>query len=69
MNVQVTCVTWGAPRTGNAAFAQLYNATVPDTWMMINGQDAVPRSGKLWRLYSRPGHMVIINSQGDLLVR
>ena len=32
-------------------------------------QDAVPRSGKFWRLYSRPGHMCLINPQGDLIVR
>lgn len=37
--------------------------------MLRQGQDAVPRSGKFWRLYSRPGNVVIINSQGDLLVR
>ena len=34
---QVLCYTFGAPRTGNAAFAELYNQTVPDTWMLING--------------------------------
>ena len=33
---QVTCVTYGAPRTGNAAFAELFNKTVPDTWQIIN---------------------------------
>ena len=35
----------------------------------LSEQDAVPRSGKFWRLYSRPGHMAIINSMGDLIVR
>ena len=35
---QVLCYTFGAPRTGSAAFAELYNQTVPDTWMLINGQ-------------------------------
>ena len=138
--MQVLCYTFGAPRTGNAAFAELYNRTVSDTWMLINGQvwhlsvspcrcsvtwmtphpfrpgvwggilagirpsrwkalttalmtsrgnmhprwvvpcanyiisaslaqDAVPRSGKFWKLYSRPGHMCVINSMGDLIVR
>ncbi len=27
------------------------------------------RSGKFWKLYKRPGHRVIINSDGDLIVR
>lgn len=29
-----------APRTGNHAFAREYNAAVPDSWQIINGQDA-----------------------------
>lgn len=27
------------------------------------------RGGKFWKLYKRPGHRVIINSDGDLIVR
>ena len=32
-------------------------------------QDAVVRGGKLIRMYKRPGHRVIINTDGDLIVR
>ena len=28
--------TYGAPRTGNHAFARDYEATVPQTWQIIN---------------------------------
>ena len=36
--VEVVCYTFGAPRTGNHAFARDYNHMVPDTWSIINGQ-------------------------------
>ncbi len=36
--VDVSCYTFGAPRTGNHAFAREYNAAVPDTWSIINDQ-------------------------------
>ena len=42
---------------------------VPDTFHVINDQDAVPRSGKFIALYKRGGHRVIINSVGDMIVR
>ena len=37
-DVEVTCYTFAAPRTGNHAFAQDYNALIPDTWSIINDQ-------------------------------
>ena len=37
-NIEVVCYTFAAPRTGNHAFARDYNATIPDTWSVINGQ-------------------------------
>ena len=37
-NVELVCYTFAAPRTGNHAFARDYNATVPDTWSVINDQ-------------------------------
>ncbi|KAK9817768.1 hypothetical protein WJX72_001918 [[Myrmecia] bisecta] len=68
-HLQVCCYAYGAPRTGNHAFARLYNMAVPDTWHVINGQDAVAQEGKFLVLYKRPGHRVIINIRGDLIVR
>jgi predicted lipase len=35
---RVICYTFGAPRTGNHAFADDYNQVVPDTWSIINDQ-------------------------------
>ena len=36
--VSISCYTFGAPRTGNRAFAREYDAAVPDTWSVINDQ-------------------------------
>ena len=36
--VEVMCYSFGAPRTGNHAFAADYNRVVPDTWSIINEQ-------------------------------
>ena len=37
-HVEVMCYSFGAPRTGNHAFATDYNRVVPDTWSIINDQ-------------------------------
>ena len=39
------------------------------TWHVINDQDAVARAPKFLFLYKRTGHSVIINHDGDMLVR
>ncbi|KAA6428794.1 MAG: hypothetical protein FRX49_01669 [Trebouxia sp. A1-2] len=49
-DVEVMCYSFGAPRTGNHAFAADYNRVVPDTW-----SDVVTRGGKFFFLYKRPG--------------
>ena len=36
--LDISCYTFGAPRTGNHAFARDYNAAVEDTWSIINDQ-------------------------------
>ena len=38
VGVGVACYSFGAPRTGNHAFARDYNHLVPDTWSIINDQ-------------------------------
>ena len=35
---KITCYTFGCPRTGNHAFAKLFNGIVKDTWHVINDQ-------------------------------
>ena len=37
-SIHVSCYTFGAPRTGNHAFARDYQSLVPDTWGLINDQ-------------------------------
>jgi hypothetical protein len=37
--VSMTTYTFGAPRTGNTAFAKEYGHYMPDCWSIINGQD------------------------------
>ena len=32
-------------------------------------QDAIARAGRFWGLYKRAGHRVLINPNGDLIVR
>ncbi|KAK9814642.1 hypothetical protein WJX72_009144 [[Myrmecia] bisecta] len=65
----VFCTTFGAPRTGNHAFAWDYNSVVPHTWHIINDQDLVTRKGKVFIMYKRPGQRVLISRLGDLIVR
>ena len=36
--VEITCYTFGSPRTGNHAFARDVSAAVPDAWSIINDQ-------------------------------
>ncbi len=37
-DVTVACYTFGAPRTGNRAFARECDRVVPDNWSIINDQ-------------------------------
>lgn len=52
-----------APSTALTMFSLTHG---PRIWVM---QDIVARRGKLWILYKRSGHRVIINTRGDLIVR
>ena len=36
--LDLSCYTFGAPRTGDHAFACDYNRAVPDSWAIINDQ-------------------------------
>jgi len=46
--IQQAVYTFGAPRTGNHAFAGMYNQLVPDTWHIINADDVVTLGGKFF---------------------
>ncbi|MDX1521213.1 MAG: lipase family protein [Anaerolineae bacterium] len=40
---KVTVYTFGSPKVGNAAFAELYHERVPNTIRVVNGSDGVPK--------------------------
>ncbi|EIE24300.1 alpha/beta-hydrolase [Coccomyxa subellipsoidea C-169] len=61
--------TYGAPRTGNHAFAREYEALIPETWHVVHDSDVIPRVGKFVRMYKRPGARVIIDRKGSIVVR
>ncbi|KAK9906400.1 hypothetical protein WJX75_001237 [Coccomyxa subellipsoidea] len=61
--------TYGAPRTGNHAFAREYEQLIPETWHIVHDADVVPRMGKFFRMYNRPGARVIIDRKGSIVVR
>ncbi|DBA79451.1 TPA: hypothetical protein ACH3X2_007723 [Trebouxia sp. C0005] len=65
----VQVYTIGAPRPGNKAFSDKYEAKVPDTWHVMNSQDPVPKVGKFGVLYARPGQRVILDAGGEMQVR
>ncbi|EFN52808.1 hypothetical protein CHLNCDRAFT_138469 [Chlorella variabilis] len=67
--VSLSTYTFGAPRTGNRAFAKDYAAHMPDCWSIINGQDAVANQAKFLVLFKRPGKPVLLSRRGDLIVR
>lgn len=46
-SLTVSCYTFGAPRTGNRAFADDYSRMVEDTWHIINGESTVCMRGGL----------------------
>ncbi|BDA45987.1 probable lipase at C-terminar half [Coccomyxa sp. Obi] len=61
--------TYGAPRTGNYAFARDYEELVPETWHVVHDADLIPRVGKFFRLYKRPVARVIVDRKGSIVVR
>ncbi|KAL0040544.1 hypothetical protein WJX77_010258 [Trebouxia sp. C0004] len=65
----VQVYTIGAPRPGNKAFADKYDAKVPDTWHVMNSRDPVPKVGKFGVMYARPGQRVILDAGGEMQVR
>ena len=54
---RVGCYTFGCPRVGNHAFAKAYAEAVPNTWHVINQQDAVVHSMKLWGWCDPPANL------------
>ena len=61
---------------GLAVPAGLYSCQAPsalmpvgvESWSVINDQDAVARSGKLFGMFKRAGERIFLNQKGDMLV-
>eukprot|EP00891_Asterochloris_glomerata_P007760 jgi/Astpho2/7760/Aster-07599 len=64
----VSCYPLGGPRVGNRAFADTFNKSGVESWSVINDQDAVARSGKLFGMFKRAGERIFLNQKGDMLV-
>ena len=59
-------VTFGQPRVGNAAFAQLYNAQLREnTWRVINQNDVVPRTPGWLFSYRHCGQEILLDEWGS----
>lgn len=58
--------TFGAPRVGNRAFRELYDASVPIHWRMVVGPDVVAKLPKVG--YVHAGKKVLITVDGDLFM-
>ena len=59
-HLDLSCYTFGAPRTGNHAFAHEYNELVPDTWGIINDQaSCVDVPGNRGAVSANPARAVV----------
>ena len=61
-----------SPETGHhhtAIPCRDYNSMCPKTWQVIMSCDIVPQMGKFGRMYKHPGHRVILDKRGSILVR
>jgi pimeloyl-ACP methyl ester carboxylesterase len=56
-NLLVKCVTFGSPRVGNAAFAKWFES-VDESVRVVNGNDIVTRSPKLFYSHVKGEHRV-----------
>jgi hypothetical protein len=66
-NQIISMYSFGAPRAGNAPFANEYNALVPDSWRVTNRNDIVPSVPRLLG-YCHVRHSVRLASDGSLTI-
>lgn len=65
----IVCYTFGASRVGNHAFRSEYNATVPNTWQVVNDNDLVPSLPSFGPFFAHVGTRVLIDYAGNMIVR
>lgn len=56
--IEIEAYTFGAPKVGNKAFVDSYNARVPNTYRIVNGWDAVPNLLRMWQGYRHTDKLV-----------
>ena len=69
----VVCVSYGAPKVGNAGFASRYNQLVSASFRVVNDSDIVVRMPKSigarpCERYRHTGRTVLVNDQGEIWV-
>eukprot|EP00171_Calliarthron_tuberculosum_P016524 IDg16524t1 len=69
----ISCMSYGSPKTGNAGFARLYNDLVHDSFRIVNDSDVVVRMPKsigarACERYCHVGRTVLVNENGQLWV-
>lgn len=64
----ITCHTFGAPCVGNAAFQRSFDASIRDTWQIVNGNDFVPSLPDFGPFFVHVGKRVLVNESGDIIL-
>lgn len=75
---KITCMTYGAPKVGNANFTRLFNQLVPNAFRIVNDKDVIARlpqsfgyeNDKFKHLarYRHAGRVVLMNDDGEFWV-
>lgn len=73
-DLQICCMTYGAPKVGNANFAHIFNKLVPNAFRIVNDTDIIARmpqsvsAEQLLSKYRHAGRTVLMNDAGELWV-
>lgn len=73
-NIEVCCMSFGAPKAGNLHFSRIYNRLVPNSFRIVNDADLVSRmprslpSGTHLGRYKHAGRTVLVNNDGDFWI-
>ncbi|GAB0492302.1 hypothetical protein MMPV_003564 [Pyropia vietnamensis] len=63
---EISVVTFGAPRVGNAAFRKVYNSLIPRHWRVVLASDVVTKLPKLG--YLHVGNQALLTNEAQLFI-
>lgn len=63
---EISVVTFGAPRVGNAAFREVYNNLIPRHWRVVLASDVVTKLPKLG--YLHVGNQALLTNEAQLFI-